>query len=221
MPRINLRTLWFEDISFARQGVIDTPLGRMSARQLVGLGFFALMAWMTFQALSFMDLLIRLIPAGLTFIAGAIIFTWPIKTVPPERIILLALGLGRKQPRRRAPEKGVKRKAEGKAPREVPVAMKVSKAQATVGEPLKIVGILRDPRLGKPLANRNFEVYADGALLYKKTTDEQGSFEVVFVPQFAGVVRIEVRPEGAVGAEQSIEVTVRGAPSEGVEYGRA
>lgn len=215
MPRINLRTLWFEDISFARQGMIDTPFGRMSARQLAGLGFFALLAWIAFQALSFVgDLVFQLIPAGLVFVAGAILFTWPVKTVPPERIILLALGIGRK-PLKKAP---VKRKAERKAPvpREAAPTARVSKAQATVGEPFKIVGVLRDPRLGKPLANCGFEVFADGVSQYKGSTDEQGGFEVVYVPQYAGVLNIEVRPEGVVGAEQKVEVTVRGPSAEGL-----
>ena len=211
MPRINLRTLWFEDISFARQGMIDTPFGRVSARQLAGLGVFALFAWMTFQALGFIgDLALRLIPAGLVFIAGAIIFTWPVKTVPPERIILLALGIGRKHekkvPVKRKAEKGVP------VPREAKPAVRVSRAQATVGEPFKIAGVLVDPKLGKPLAHRSFEVFVDGVFQYKAATDEQGGFEVVYIPQYAGVLRVEVRPEGVVGAEQSVEVTVRGAP---------
>ncbi|MEM2550195.1 MAG: hypothetical protein QW689_07265 [Nitrososphaerota archaeon] len=219
MPRINLRTLWFEDISFARQGMIDTPFGRMSARQLAGLGFFALLAWIAFQALSFVgDLVFQLIPAGLVFLAGAILFTWPVKTVPPERIILLALGIGRR-PLKKAPAKSkAERVAEKGAPvpREAAPTARVSKAQATVGEPFKIVGVLRDPRLGKPLANCGFEVFADGVFQYKGSTDEQGGFEVVYVPQYAGVLNIEVRPEGVVGAEQKVEVTVRGVSGEGL-----
>lgn len=214
MPRINLRTLWFEDIGFARQGMIDTPFGRVSARQLGGIGFFALLAWIVFQALGFVgDLVLRLAPAGLILLAGVVIFTWPVKTVPPERMILLALGIGRKRLKKTA----VKRKAEKKAPasRASPAA-KVSKAQATVGEPFKIVGVLREPRLGKPLANCNFEVFVDGAPQYKGVTDEQGCFEVVYIPQYAGVLNIEVRPEGVVGAEQRVEVTVRG-PAEGAK----
>lgn len=215
MPRINLRTLWFEDINFARQGMIDTPFGRISARQLAGLGLFALLAWMTFQALSFVgDLTLQLIPAGLVFLVGVVMFTWPVKTVPPERFFLLALGIGKKRLKKGAP---VKRKTDKtRIRREAASATRVSKAQATVGEPFKIVGILKDPRLGTPLANYSFEVFADGVSQYRGVTDEQGGFEVVYVPQYAGVLRIEVKPEGVVGAEQSIEVTVSGAPAEGM-----
>ena len=212
LPRINLRTLWFEDIGFANQPTIDTPFGRLSVRQLAGLGFFALLAWIVFQAFSFLgDVLKQIIPAGAVFLAGAIIFTWRVKTVPPERIILLALGLGKKR-RRKSKKPKEERPEAGKAPalRTAPAA-RVMKAQATVSEPFKIVGVLRDPRLGKPLPHRNFEVFADGVSLYKGLTDEQGGFEVVYIPQYPGVVRIEVRPDGIVGAEQGVEVTVRGA----------
>jgi len=199
--------------------MIDTPFGRVSARQLAGLGLFALLAWIAFQAFSFVgDLIFQLLPAVLIFIAGAIIFTWPVKTVPPERIILLALGIGKKPFKAKAAVKHKARekaavKAE-KAPEKAPAAAKVIKAQATVGEPFKIVGILRDPKFGKPLASCSFEVFVDGVSLYKGVTDEQGGFEVVYVPQYAGVVKIVVKPEGVLGAEQSIEVTVGGPPPE-------
>lgn len=215
MPRINLRTLWFEDIGFVNQPTIDTPFGRLSMRQLVGIGLFALIAWITFQALGFVgDIVLRVIPAAAIMVLGVVIFTWRVKTVPPERTILLAMGIGRKHVKRSA-AKAAKPKKGGKAPVPAPApAARIVKAQATVGEPCKIAGILRDPRLGRPLSNRSFEVFADGAPLYKGVTDEQGGFEVVYVPQHAGSVRIEVRPEGVVGAEQSIEITVRGAPAE-------
>lgn len=213
LPRINLRTLWFEDIGFANQPTIDTPFGRMSVRQLAGLGFFALPAWIVFQALSFLgDVIVQIVPAGAVFLAGAVIFTWRVKTVPPERIILLALGLGKKG--RRRPKKQKARAEAGKGAEKAPAAAPATgfkKAQATVGEPCKIVGILRDPRLGRPLPHRNFEVFADGVSLYKGSTDEQGGFEVVYIPQYPGVVRIEVRPDGIVGAGQGVEVTVKGA----------
>lgn len=215
MPRINLRTLWFEDIGMARQPLIDTPLGRVSFRQLAGLGLFALLAWIVYQALGFIgDMVFQLIPAGLVFLAGAVIFTWPVKTVPPERMILLALGLGKKPVKKGGKRVKVKGVAKKGAPPEAPAAIKVIKAQATVGEPFKVVGVLRDPKFGKPLAKCNFEVFVDGVSKYKSATDEQGYFEAVYVPEYAGVVKIVVKPEGVVGAEQSIEVTVGGPPPE-------
>lgn len=207
MPRINLRTLWFENIGFVNQSLLDTPFGRLSARQAVGIGLFALLAWLTFEAFGFVgDILYRAIPAFAVFLVGVVFFSWRVKTVPPERILLLALGIGRKSPKRRAE----KPKA-GKEPRRVaPKAVNVSKAQATVGEPFKVVGIMREPSLGVPLPNRNFDVIVDGAPFYKGVTDEQGGFEVVYIPENPGVVRIEVRPEGYADVSQSIEVTVSG-----------
>ncbi len=210
MPRINLRTLWFEDVGLMNQPLIDTPFGRLTTRQAAGMGLFALLAWMTFSALGFVgDIFLRALMAFLVFMAGAVIFMWRVKTVPPERTILLALGIGK---RRKGPLRPAKapRKGEEKAVVRAPVAVKVSKAQATVGEPFKVVGVLRDPSLGTPLANRSFDVFVDGQLRFKGVTDEDGAFEVVYVPENVGVLRIEVRPEGYVGAGQSIEVTVSG-----------
>jgi hypothetical protein len=211
MPRVNLRTLWFEDIGLVNQPLIDTPFGRLTVRQAAGIGFFALLAWLTFSALGFVeDLVFRAVPAVLIFVAGAVVFSWRIKTVPPEKILILALGLGRKRGRKPAKQKAAREKVAEKVAPKAPVTVKVTKAQATVGEPFKVVGVLREPSFGTPLANRNFDVIVDGALRYKGTTDEQGGFEVVYIPESVGLVRIEVRPEGYAGVSQSIEVTVRG-----------
>jgi hypothetical protein len=210
MPRVNLRTLWFEDIGLVNQPLIDTPFGRLTARQAVGIGFFALLAWLTFSALGFVgDLALRAVPAVLIFAAGAVVFSWRVKTVPPEKILILALGLGKKRGKP-AKQKAAREKGAEKIAPKAPATVKVTKAQATVGEPFKVVGVLREPSLGTPLANRNFDVIVDGALRYKGTTDEQGGFEVVYIPENVGSVRIEVKPEGYAGVSQSIEVTVRG-----------
>jgi len=212
LPRINLRTLWFEDVGLMNQPLIDTPFGRLTTRQAAGMGLFALLAWLTFSALGFVgDIFLRALMAFLVFMAGAVIFMWRVKTVPPERTILLALGIGKRRKGPLRPAKGkAPRRAEEKAVVKAPAAVKVSKAQATVGEPFKVVGVLRDPSLGTPLANRSFDVFVDGQLRFKGVTDEDGAFEVVYVPENVGVLRIEVRPEGYVGAGQSIEVTVSG-----------
>lgn len=214
MPRINTRVLCFEDISMVRQPIIDTPVGRMSPRQLAGMGSFALLAWAIFQGLGFLDIVARLVPAIVVFFVGVVFFTWPIKTVPPEKVLLLMLGIGKKRAgAKRAVERRVKQEAGGRRIATPPAAptIKVVRAQAVVGEPFKVVGVLRDPRTGRPLANHGFEVLVDGVLQYKSVTDEQGGFEVVYMPQSVGVIRIVVRPEGVVGAEQGIEVTVAGS----------
>jgi len=209
MPRVNLRTLWFEDIGLVNQPLIDTPFGRLTVRQAAGIGFFALLAWLTFSALGFVgDLALRAVPAVLIFAAGAVVFSWRVKTVPPEKVLILALG--RKRGRKPVKQKAVREKGAEKVAPKAPVTVKVTKAQATVGEPFKVVGVLREPSSGTPLANRNFDVIVDGVLRYKGATDEQGGFEVVYIPESVGLVRIEVRPEGYAGVSQSIEVAVRG-----------
>jgi hypothetical protein len=221
MPRVNLRTLWFEDIGLANQPLIDTPFGRLTARQAAGIGFFALLAWLTFSALgSVGDMVFRAVPAVLIFVAGVAVFSWRIKTVPPEKVLILALGLGKKRGRKPAKRGAIRENAAEKVAPKMPVTVRVSKAQATVGEPFKVVGVLREPSLGTPLANRNFDVLVDGAPRYKGTTDEQGGFEVVYIPENVGLVRIEVRPEGYAEVSQNIEVTVRGQAVGGLEVER-
>jgi hypothetical protein len=213
LPRVNTRTLWFEDISLVNQGIIDTPMGRITARQAAGMGFFALLAWLMFSALSFVgDIFFRALLAVVVFVFGALIFMWRVKTVPPERTLLLALGLGKKARVRAAADGKRVRKAEkpGKAKAAKAEAPRVMKAQAEVGEPFKVVGVLRDPQFGRPLPSRNYEVLVDGVPRFKGSTDEQGGFEAVYIPEAPGVVNIEVRPEGYVGAGARVEVTVRG-----------
>jgi hypothetical protein len=203
LPKINTSVLWFDDIKLINEGIFDTPLGRLSIRQTLILGFFGLLSWLTLSAVNPIvgDIAVSGILAGAVMIAGVVLASWRIKTVPIERSILLALGVGRRSPAKRgraAPE----RKASEPAP-----PVKSSKMHGIVGEPVKIVGVLRDPQTGAALAQRGFSVIVDGRLRYKDVTDEQGAFEVVYLPEHPGLVRIEVQPDG-VAASEKIELTI-------------
>lgn len=202
MPRINNRVLWFDDIRFFNEGMLDTPFGRISFRQLIILSAFALPAWLVF-ACSAADMAVRVAAAGAIMVAGVVMASWRIKTVPIERSILLALGVGRKMPERRvAGGRGKMKKRVAGAP-----PVKSSRIHAVVGEAVKIVGVLRDPQTGAPLANRQFSVIVDGRLRYRDFSDESGMFEVVYLPEQPGIVRVEVAPEGYAFSEK-IEITV-------------
>lgn len=138
MPRV-IRTLWFEDVGLLNEPVFDTPLGRLTIRQTTALIAFALLAWMT--TLFFEDFIYKVVTAGAVFLFGAVLFIHRVKTVPPERIILLAFGLGRK--RSRKPIEA--RKAVRKGPIKAPASAKTVKVSAELDAPVKIVGVLRDP----------------------------------------------------------------------------
>jgi len=205
LPKINTSVLWFDDINLINEGIFDTPFGRISIRQTLILGLFGLIAWLIFTTTQPMvsDTVISGISAGAIMIVGVIIASWRIKTVPIERSILLALGVGRKAHKkgRAAPAKKPPQPAKPTQP------IKASKMHGVVGEPMKIVGVLRDPQTGAALAQRGFSVIVDGRLRYKDATDEQGAFEVVFLPEHPGLVRIEIQPEGVAAAEK-IELTI-------------
>ena len=207
LPKINTSVLWFDDIKFVNEGIFDTPFGRISIRQALILGLFGLIAWLIFTNVQPMvgDIAISGISAVAVMIVGVIIASWRIKTVPIERSILLALGIGRKKPRRKKPAPA-KKKAKPAEP-EKPTPVKVSKMHGAVGEPMKIVGVLRDPQTGAALAQRGFSVIVDGRLRYRDAADEQGAFEVVYLPEHPGLVRIEIQPEG-VAATEKIELTI-------------
>jgi len=206
LPKINTSVLWFDDIKLVNEGIFDTPFGRISVRQLIILGFFGLIAWFVFSAVhpTTGDIVVSGLSAGAIMAAGAIVASWRIKTVPIEKSILLALGIGKKRlkKKRAAPAKRAKPIEPPK-----PTPVKTSKMHGVVGEPMKIVGVLRDPQTGIALAQRGFSVIVDGRLRYRDVTDEQGAFEVVYLPEHPGLVRIEVQPDGVAAAEK-IELTI-------------
>jgi len=195
--------LWFDDIRFLHEGIFDTPFGRLSIRQMLILGLFGLIAWIVFSTVHPMvgDIVVSGISAGAIMMVGVVLASWRIKTVPIERSILLALGIGRKHPKKRKEAPAKKKKAAERAAKPAP-PVKSSKMHGVVGEPMKIVGVLRDPQTGAALAQRGFSVIVDGRLRYRDATDEQGAFEIVYLPEHPGLVRVEIQPDGVAAAEK-------------------
>jgi hypothetical protein len=66
-------TLWFEDVSFLHEQMLDTPLGRFSIRQMGIFLIFGLLAWVA--SLAFSDLVFKIVVAGAIFFTGAALFT--------------------------------------------------------------------------------------------------------------------------------------------------
>lgn len=198
----SVRTLWFEDVGFLNEPILDTPVGRFSIRQTVALLAFGLLGWAV--ASFFEDLMFKLVSAGVVFFVGAAVFTRKVKTVSPERHLLLMLGVGRPLKRKFK----TRRKAKGGRIRPPPPVRSVV-LSASLEAPVKVVGVLRDPASGRLLPHRGFEVYVDGKPHSEGSTDEHGFFSVFFVPDRYGTFKVEVKPKGFAEVAQQITVNVK------------
>ena len=198
-----MQTLWFEDVGFLNEQMLDTPVGRFSIRQTGIFLAFGLLAYAA--SLLSGDLIFKIVAAGSIFFTGAAIFTRKVKTVPPEMHLLYLVGVGRPLKVKQKTRKGQKREEHV----ETTAPAKSMMLSATLGVPVKVVGVLKDPALKKPLLNRSFEISVDGAAYSKGFTDEEGFFCAYFVPDHFGVFKIEVKPEGFAGTTQQITVNVK------------
>ncbi|MEM2778318.1 MAG: carboxypeptidase-like regulatory domain-containing protein [Candidatus Jordarchaeales archaeon] len=87
-------------------------------------------------------------------------------------------------------------------------AEEVASVKASVGRPVKIVGILRDPSTGAPLPNTELEVYdPSGNLLFAYFSDGEGKFEITYTPEKPETVRLEIRPKGYTSPSHVFEVS--------------
>lgn len=198
-----MQTLWFEDVGFLNEQMLDTPVGRFSIRQTGIFLTFGLLAWLA--SLLSADLIFKIVLAGAIFFTGAAIFTRKVKTVPPEIHLLYIIGMGRPLQTKKHGYKG----QDNKKVIEASSPTKSMTLSATLGVPVKVVGVLKDPSFGKPLSARNFEMTVDGAGHSKGYTDEEGFFCAYFVPDHYGVFKIEVKPDGFAGSTQQITVDVK------------
>ena len=198
-----MQTLWFEDVGFLNEQMLDTPVGRFSIRQTGIFLIFGLSAWVA--SLLSGDLVFKIVVAGAIFFTGVAIFTRKVKTVPPEIHLLYLVGIGRSLHTRQKTHT----RHDNKDFTEAPSPARSMMVSATLGVPVKVVGVLKDPSLGKPLSARNFEMTVDGAACSKGFTDEEGFFCAYFIPDRFGVFKIEVKPDGFAGSTQQVTVDVR------------
>lgn len=198
-----MQTLWFEDVGFLNEQMLDTPVGRFSIRQTGIFLTFGLLAWLA--SLLSEDLIFKIVIAGAIFFTGAAIFTRKVKTVPPEIHLLYIIGIGRPLQTKQKLHKW----QDNKKLVEVSSLTKSIMLSATLGVPVKVVGVLKDPSSGKPLSGRNFEITVDEIAYSKGFTDEEGFFCAYFVPDHFGVFKLEVKPDGFAGSTQQITVDVK------------
>ena len=204
MPRIVERTLWFEDTSLYNQPVIDTPFGRLSLRQAAWLATFALLGYSA--STLFGDLMLKVAAGGSIFLFGSAVFIQPVKTVSPERYLLLIFGIGSVKPR--SADLGGDEKIGAAKRRNRSDRRRVVRVSASFRNPVKIVGVLRDPYTGEPLKRRNFDFLVEGRRYSSGVTDEEGFFTVFFFPQMTGVYTVSVMPEGYPKDAQRFEVRI-------------
>jgi len=213
---------WFEDIGLLNEPLFDSPFGRFTVRQVAILGIFALIAWIAqsfFQDLAWKVGTVLFI----MFFGGCLAFS-RIKTVPVERSIALAFGIGK--PRLRKPKK--KRKAEPKPEKEkereeeappelekaekaeevvkvdtktkkvvvLPRPSRVVSVSAGLDEPVRVATLVRDRVTGEPLANKPFKVYVGGKEHSAGVTDQDGGLVTYITASRFGKVRVDIFVEG-------------------------
>ena len=189
--------LWFEDVGFLNEALLDTPVGRFSIRQMCLFLFFGLLGWLL--SLVFADLVLKLVVGVGVFLVGATIFSRKIKTVPPEVHLLCVVRQFLLVKPKRSQQRG---KPSGQN------ASWSLLLSASLGVPLKVVGVLKDLATGNILCGKNFKVSINNTTHSRGVTDEEGCFCTYFVPDRFGVFQIEIQPEDASESTQQIMVNV-------------
>jgi len=186
-----VRTLWFEDMGLRNVQIFDTPVGRLSVRQLIIIAVFGGLGWLS--SLLFEDILYKIAIGGAVFGAGLVLAMQKLKVITPERAILLAFGFGRTYPKRM---KAIGEGKEKKRKKGEAAPAKRMRVSADLESPVKVVGVLRDPSTGEVLRGKPYEVFARGERCSSGISDEQGFFTAFFTPKMYGEYTVEVRPEG-------------------------
>jgi len=189
--------LWFEDVGFLHEQLLDTPVGRFSIRQMCLFLVFGLLGWLL--SLVFADLVLKLVVGVGVFLVGATIFSRKVKTVSPEAHLICVMRQFLLAKSKRSSKKGK------------PVGENASGSlllSASLGVPLKVVGVLKDLATGKILSGKNFKVSINSTVHSRGMSDEEGCFCTYFVPDRFGVFQIEIQPEDANEPTQQILVNV-------------
>jgi len=190
-----VQALWFEDVGFLHEQLLDTPVGRFSIRQMTLFLVFGLFGYLL--SLVFVDLVLKVVVGGGVFLVGAALFSRKVKTVPPEvhlfylvRQFLLVKLKGSKQEGNLSEEKSS-------------MSLLLS---GSLGVPVKVVGVLKSLTTGEIFSGKNFNVSINNTVHSRGVTDGEGCFCAYFVPDRFGVFQIEIQPEDASEHVQQIMV---------------
>ncbi|AFU57607.1 hypothetical protein Ngar_c06640 [Candidatus Nitrososphaera gargensis Ga9.2] len=214
MPQA-IRSLWFEEISFIHEKFFDTPIGKLTVRQVAIVFVFGVSAWAAFNSVGDDDMLKVAVTSLLVILALAFAFQ-RIKTLTPEQSMMFALF---------APKTSTGRSRRIKKNTNTPIStlsvdvgqqkgsetfdISVLDASDNIqdGQIQKLVVLVRDPQTGHPLPNRGCGILVDSERIGRRLTDEEGFLTIPFVPK-QGINTIEVKPEGYAAIVKNVTVDV-------------
>jgi hypothetical protein len=214
MPEV-IRSLWFEEISFIHEKFFDTPIGKLTVRQVAIVFVFGISAWAAFNSVG--DDMLKVAVTSLLVILGLAFAFQRIKTLTPEQSMMFALfakridtGSARKKEKNAAPPFSNLSAGAGQGGTEI-FDISVLDAGDNIhdAQMQKLVVLVRDPTTGSPLPNKGCEILVDGKSAGKRLTDEEGFLTIPFVPEKPGINTIEVKPEGYAAIVKSITVDVQ------------
>jgi len=192
-------SLWFEDVGFLNEQMLDTPVGRFSIRQMVVFLVFGLLAWGV--SLVFVDLVFKIVAAGAVFVSGAVFFARKVKTVSPEAHLLCLF--------KRFLQVVAQKKFSSTANSKLSVAQssEVMVLSAVLGVPVKVVGVLKDFS-GKLLCDKSFKVRVNGIAHSNGLSDHEGCFCTYFISDRIGRFEVAIQPEDHPDTIQKITIQV-------------
>jgi len=203
MPRIIL-ALCFEDVGLLSEPILDTPIGKFSIRQTIiylTFGLIAVLAYINIEEMTGM------IAAAVIFVIGITFFGRKVKTMAPEKMLIYLLFRRGAFPTIKKEKKQGDLEERGELGAEELNIPNVVRVASLLDAPVKLVGVLRNPQTGAPIAHTPFDVLVNGSREFSGTTDESGFFVVFFTPSGYGLFQLEIKPEKST-ISQTIPVQV-------------
>ncbi len=203
MPR-EVRVLAVEDRPWWMQPLFSFPfIGDLSVRQLLVVMVFILPV-ITVCAILGLGFLETLVSTLVTLFIGLAVAKKPVKSVLPEKQLLILIS-GRYKPQVKTKRiKDITRRSTAEVPETVEVVARDSSKIPTV----KVVGVLRDP-LGNPVSGEELEVFVNGRLYSRIKTGSSGEYTVYYTPDGPGMYEIEIRLHGRVILRKRVKVGVK------------
>lgn len=214
MPEV-IRSLWFEEISFIHEKFFDTPLGKLTVRQVAIVFVFGISAWAAFNIV-WNDILNVAVTSLLVILGLAFAFQ-RIKTLAPEQSAMFALfaprtstgGTGRTKKNAKTPISTLPVNAGLQEGSETfDISIQDAGDDVHDAQMQKLVVLVRDPKTGSPLPNRGCEILVEGKSIGRRLTDEEGFLTIPLVPK-PGINTIEVKPEGYAAIVKNVAVDVQ------------
>ena len=203
MPR-EVRVLAVEDRPWWMQPLFSFPfIGDLSVRQLLVVMVFILPVIIACTAVG-LGFLETLVSTLVTLFIGLAVAKKPVKSVLPEKQLLILIS-GRYKPQVKTKRiKDITRRSTAEVPETVEVVARDSSKIPTV----KVVGVLRDP-LGNPVSGEELEVFVNGRLYSRIKTGSSGEYTVYYTPDGPGMYEIEIRLHGRVILRKRVKVGVK------------